>query len=175
MIHDLLQMVNAGLIPATATTERRANLWSQVLPRLVVHSDLVLASGEQTGWAVRKNSPQLKQLLDEYIAPRALGTSFGNTLLHRYLQHQVGAGIHLRRGNEEVEALQALFQKYAGQYDFDYLMIMAQGYQESLLDQSKRNPSGAGTEAFTANLIVLFYWGDFENGNFRRSLCSNSW
>jgi hypothetical protein len=68
-----------------------------------------------------------------------------------------------------------LFQKYAGQYDFDYLMIMAQGYQESLLDQSKRNPSGAGTEAFTANLIVLFYWGDFENGNFRRSLCSNSW
>jgi len=87
MIHDLLQMVNAGLIPATATTERRANLWSQVLPRLVVHSDLVLASGEQTGWAVRKNSPQLKQLLDEYIAFRALGTSFGNTLLRRYLQN----------------------------------------------------------------------------------------
>jgi membrane-bound lytic murein transglycosylase MltF len=37
----------------------------------------------------------------------------------------------------------ALFQKYAGDYDFDYLMITAQAYQESLLDQSKRNPSGA--------------------------------
>ena len=36
-----------------------------------------------------------------------------------------------------------LFQKYAGEYDFDYLMIAAQGYQESLLDQSKRNRSGA--------------------------------
>jgi membrane-bound lytic murein transglycosylase MltF len=36
-----------------------------------------------------------------------------------------------------------LFKKYAGQYDFDVLMIAAQAYQESLLDQSKRNPSGA--------------------------------
>ena len=36
-----------------------------------------------------------------------------------------------------------LFQKYAGEYNFDYLMIAAQGYQESLLDQSKKNPSGA--------------------------------
>ena len=30
-----------------------------------------------------------------------------------------------------------------GEYDFDYLMIAAQAYQESLLDQSKKNLSGA--------------------------------
>jgi membrane-bound lytic murein transglycosylase MltF len=35
------------------------------------------------------------------------------------------------------------FKKYASQYTFDYLMIMAQGYQESLLDQQKKSPSGA--------------------------------
>jgi membrane-bound lytic murein transglycosylase MltF len=40
-------------------------------------------------------------------------------------------------------ALSTLFKQYAGQYGFDYLMIMAQGYQESLLDQSKRSRSGA--------------------------------
>ncbi len=28
---DLVQMVNAGLIPATVTTKQRAALWSQVL------------------------------------------------------------------------------------------------------------------------------------------------
>ena len=37
---DLLQMVNAGLLPATATTDSRAALWSQVLPHLTVHPDL---------------------------------------------------------------------------------------------------------------------------------------
>jgi len=141
---DLLQMVNAGLIPATATTASRAKLWSQVLPHLTVHSDLVIASGEQTAWAVRRNNPQLKQLLDEFIGPRAVGTSFGNTLLRRYLQNT--KWVRNSTSPEEMkkfEALRALFRKYAGQYDFDYLMIMAQGYQESLLDQSKRNPSGA--------------------------------
>jgi membrane-bound lytic murein transglycosylase MltF len=35
------------------------------------------------------------------------------------------------------------FQEYAPQYDFDFLMMTAQGYQESRLDQSVRSPVGA--------------------------------
>lgn len=141
---DLVQMVNAGAIPATVTTETKAKFWSQVLPHLTVYSDLPIASGEQTAWAVRKNNPQLKQLLDEFIAPRAVGSSFGNTLLRRYLQNT--KWIRDSTSPEEMKkfaALSALFKQYAGQYGFDYLMIMAQGYQESLLDQSKRGRSGA--------------------------------
>jgi len=34
------------------------------------------------------------------------------------------------------------FQKYATEYNFDYLMLVAQGYQESLLDQNRKDPSG---------------------------------
>jgi membrane-bound lytic murein transglycosylase MltF len=141
---DLLQMINAGLLPATATTDSRAKLWSQVLPHLTPHLDLVIASGEQTAWAVRKDNPQLKQVLDEFIASHAAGTSFGNTLLRRYLQNT--KWVKNSTSPEEMkkfETLLTFFKKYAGQYDFDYLMIAAQGYQESLLDQSKRNPSGA--------------------------------
>ncbi len=39
---------------------------------------------------------------------------------------------------EELERFNAtlgLFQRYAGQYAFDWLMVAAQGYQESRLDQ----------------------------------------
>ena len=36
-----------------------------------------------------------------------------------------------------------LFKKYARRYDFDYLMIAAQAYQESGLDHSKKSPAGA--------------------------------
>src|SRR3954453_4338665 len=35
------------------------------------------------------------------------------------------------------------FKKYAAQYDFDYLMLVAQAYQESRLDQSRTSPVGA--------------------------------
>ena len=141
---DLLQMVNAGLLPATATTDSRAALWSQVLPHLTAHPDLVIASGEQAAWAVRKDNPQFKQLLDEFISSHAVGTSFGNTLLRRYLQNTKWVKDSTSPG--EIKKFQTnldFFQKYAGEYNFDYLMIAAQGYQESQLDQSKRNPSGA--------------------------------
>ena len=37
----------------------------------------------------------------------------------------------------------AHFRKYADQYDSDWLLVVAQGYQESQLDQSKRSSAGA--------------------------------
>jgi membrane-bound lytic murein transglycosylase MltF len=141
---DLIQMVNAGLLPATVVSLSRAKLWSQVLPNVVPHPDLVIASGENLAWGVRKNNPQFKALLDEFIPSHAVGTSFGNTLARRYLQNTKfvkdnTSAQEMAKFNSTAE----LFKKYAGQYGFDYLMIVAQGYQESLLDQKKRNPSGA--------------------------------
>lgn len=141
---DLLQMVNAGLVPATITRTTRAKLWSEVLPHLTVHPRLVIESGQQTAWVMRKNNPQLKQVLDEFVAPRAVGTSFGNTLLCRYLKNTKWVkNATSAKEMKKFEVLSTLFKKYAGKYNFDYLMIMAQGYQESMLDQSKRSPRGA--------------------------------
>lgn len=141
---DLIQMVNARLIPATVTTDARAKLWSQVLPDITVHPEPVLASGEETAWALRKDNPQLKTMLDEFITPRAVGTSFGNTLVRRYLQNT--KWVKDSTSPEEMkkfDAMREIFKQYSSQYGFDYLMMMAQGYQESLLNQSARNPSGA--------------------------------
>ena len=80
-------MVNAGLIPATATTKQRADLWSKVLDHIQPHPDLVIASGQQLAWVMRKDNPQLKQLVDEFVSSHAVGTSFRSTLLRRYLQN----------------------------------------------------------------------------------------
>ncbi len=144
MDDDLVQMVNAGLIPATVTTQQRADLWSKVLDHIQPHPDLVVASGAQLAWVMRKNNPQFQQLVDDFVESHAVGTSFGSTLLRRYLQNT--KWVKNSTSAEEMRKFQTnleLFQKYAGEYNFDYLMIAAQGYQESLLDQSKRNPSGA--------------------------------
>jgi len=141
---DLLEMVNAGLIPATVTLNVRAQFWSKVLPHLTLHPDIVLAEDGQLAFAVRKDSPQLRGLLDEFIKSRGLGTSFGNTLLRRYLQNI--KWVQDATSTEEMQKFRSYvsyFKKYAAEYNFDYLMLVAQGYQESLLDQSRKNPSGA--------------------------------
>lgn len=141
---DLVEMVNAGLIPATVTTNGRADLWSEVLPNIKSHPDLVVSSGESLAWVMRKNNPQLKQLVDEFAQTHAVGTSFGNTLLRRYLQNTKW----IKNSTSEAELLKfneyvAYFKRYASEYDFDYLMMAAQGYQESQLDQDKRSRGGA--------------------------------
>jgi membrane-bound lytic murein transglycosylase MltF len=141
---DLIQMVGAGLIPATVTTQVRANLWSQVFKNLKPHPELAIASNVQLAWVMRKNNPQLKQLVDEFVAGHAVGTSSGNTLLRRYLQNT--KWVKNSTTKEEMQKFLVtvkLFQKYAAEYDFDYLMLAAQGYQESMLNQEMRSPRGA--------------------------------
>jgi membrane-bound lytic murein transglycosylase MltF len=141
---DLVQMVNAGLIPATVTTSDRAELWSKVLSNLKSRPDVALASAGQTAWVMRKNNPKLKQLADEFVSKHGVGTSFGNTLLRRYLKNT--KWVNNSTSKEEIEkflSTMRIFQKYATQYDFDYLMIAAQGYQESMLDQKRKSRAGA--------------------------------
>jgi len=142
---DLLEMTNAGVLPATVTFNFRAQQWKEVLPNIIVHSDIPLTDGNTTlAWAMRKNSPQLKALLDEFAKTHRQGTVFGNMMAKRYWENK--KFIKDATSQEELKKFQAnlqYFQKYAAEYDFDYLMLAAQGYQESLLDQSKKNPSGA--------------------------------
>jgi membrane-bound lytic murein transglycosylase MltF len=141
---DLVEMVNADLIPATVTTDSRADLWAQVFTNIKPHPELSIASGVDTGWVMRKNNPQLKELVDEFVAAHAAGTAFGNTLLRRYLQNtkwikNSTSRAELQKFNDYVE----YFKKYAQEYNFDYLMLAAQGYQESLLEQDKKSRVGA--------------------------------
>jgi membrane-bound lytic murein transglycosylase MltF len=145
MDEDLLEMVNAGILPATVTITERANLWSSVFPNITPQPNLVIADEENLAWAMRKDTPKFKELVDEFVKSHAVGTSFGNTLLRRYLQNtqwvkNPTTEAEVKKFNETA----AFFKKYASQYGFDYLMIVAQGYQESMLNQAVRNGSAIG-------------------------------
>jgi membrane-bound lytic murein transglycosylase MltF len=141
---DLLEMVGAGLLPATVTINIRAEFWAKVFPHLMLHPNIILKEEGQLAWATRKDSPQLRQLLNDFVRGRQAGTMFGNIMLRRYLQNT--NWVKDATSPEELKKFQAYvryFKKYGAEYDFDYLMLVAQGYQESGLDQSLRNPSGA--------------------------------
>ncbi len=141
---DLLQMVGAGLLPATVTINIRAGFWTKVFPKLTLHPNILLAEEQQLAWATRKDSPELIHLLDDFVKDRQVGTVFGNVMLKRYLQNT--KWVKDATSAEELKKFRTYiqyFKKYGAEYDFDYLMLVAQGYEESGLDQSRRNPSGA--------------------------------
>src|SRR5262249_4060868 len=141
---DLVEMVNAGLIPATVAMKHRVGLWEKVLPNINLHSELIVASGGELGWAMRKNNPQLKKFLDQFAETHGEGTEFGNILLRRYLRN--ADWVKNSTSTTEMKKYATYleyFKKYAKDYNFDYLMIVAQGYQESRLDQRKKSRAGA--------------------------------
>jgi len=141
---DLLEMVNAGLIPFTATADLLANFWKQVFPKIKVHEGIALLTGANIAWAIRNDSPQLKAATDEFVARHAKGTSIGNQVLARYFKNAK----YVKDAASEAErkkflALVQYFQKYGDKYDVDWLLMAAQGYQESQLNQAIKSPVGA--------------------------------
>lgn len=141
---DVFEMLNAGLVKIAVADHYMAQLWRQVLPGIQVREDLVLHAGGEIAFAVRKNSPKLKAELDAFTRTHAKGSMFGNVLLKRYLGQtrwvkNATSEQELRKFNQLV----GLFRKYGERYDVDWLLMAAQGYQESQLDQARRSQVGA--------------------------------
>jgi membrane-bound lytic murein transglycosylase MltF len=141
---DLLEMLNAGLVSLLVVDKHKADFWKQIFPKLTVHETVVVRTGGDIAWALRKGSPQLKAAVDEFVTRHKVGTATGNTLLARYLKSVK----YVKNAASEAErkkflALLQYFQKYGDQYDVDWLLMGAQGYQESQLNQNAKSPVGA--------------------------------
>ena len=141
---DLLELVNADILEMIVVDSHKAQFWKDIFTEITVHEDLAVNSGGSIAWAFRKNSPKLAKVINSFIDKHKKGTLVGNVLYKRYLADN--QWIKNPVAEDEVEKFNTMldiFRKYAGQYEFDYLMLAAQGYQESGLDQTKRSSVGA--------------------------------
>ncbi len=137
-------MVNAGLVRLVVVDDHKAEFWAQIFPKIRLHPDVAVRTGGAIGWAFRKDSPKLAAAVNRFIAANRKGTTLGNEIFNRYLRNAkyVRNALdpdELRKYNQTV----ALFRKYGERYDFDALMLTAQGYQESQLDNQRRSKAGA--------------------------------
>jgi membrane-bound lytic murein transglycosylase MltF len=141
---DVLEMVNAGLADATIIDDFVVEFWQQVFPDLQVHPSAAVRTGGEIAVGVRKNSPRLLQAANTWIKEYGPRTAFGNTIERRYL----GNAAYVKSAAAEAEraklrAMVSMFEKYGNQYEVDYLLMAAQGYQESRLDQGAKSQVGA--------------------------------
>ena len=141
---DILEMVNAGLAPITVVDDYLAEFWQQVFTGLTVHRDVAVRTGGQLAVAFRKDSPRLREVVNQWIRKHGKGDGFRNVIERRYLkdmQYVRNAAAEAER--RKLQATIELFKKYGAEYDLDYLLMAAQGYQESTLDQNVRSKVGA--------------------------------
>jgi len=141
---DLIEMANVGLVQYTVVPSHLAQLWKNVFTGLRIYEDFPVTKKMDTGWAVRKDSPKLRALLEEFASTRHEGTAYFAQLASTYLK-----STQFIKNNESAESVKRFnqmkgsFQKYANQYQFPWMLIAAEAYQESGLNQQARGPTGA--------------------------------
>jgi membrane-bound lytic murein transglycosylase MltF len=141
---DVLEMLNAGLLEFAVVDDWKARAWAQVLPKIKVREDLVLRAEGYTGWAFRKDSPKLAAAIEDFYKSFVKKQGGIDSRLAQY--HKRVKQISNNTGTAEwkrFEQTLALFRKYGEKYGFDPLMLAAQGYQESGLDQNAKSHVGA--------------------------------
>ena len=141
---DLMEMVNAGLLPYVVVDDFKAKIWATIFTKLTVRDDLAVNSSGSIAWAIRKNSPLLRAELNRFVAANKIGTQFGDLMKQRYFTDNTILKTALApKDIARFDNLLATFKHYGDQYKIDSLLLTAQGYQESQLDQTKHSPFGA--------------------------------
>jgi membrane-bound lytic murein transglycosylase MltF len=141
---DLLEMVNAGLVKAIVVDDYMAEFWKQVFPNIVLHKDAALRTGGNIAVAIRKGSPQLMAGINDWIQRNGPKTMFGNMIASRYLAStKYVKNATAQADMARFKSLVGSFQKYGAEYKLDWLLMAAQGYQESALNQNAKSSVGA--------------------------------
>ena len=141
---DMLEMLNVGLLQAIVVDDWKAKAWAQLLPKVKIHEDITLRPKTKMGWAIRKQSPKLVAELNEFYAQFAKKQGGGGRLIQTYTAKvKALKNSAATEDQKRFESLVAVFQKYGKQYSFDPLMLAAQGYQESQLNQNAKSHVGA--------------------------------
>jgi membrane-bound lytic murein transglycosylase MltF len=140
---DKLEMLGVGLLQIVVVDDWKGRIWAQVLKDVKIREDLALKKDVKTGWAIRKDSPKLKAEIEEFLQQ---ARKVSTLQARQSLALSRAKKFRNNTSDAEVKRFQqtlALFQKYGQKYGFDPLMLAAQGYQESQLNQNAKSHVGA--------------------------------
>ena len=141
---DILEMVNAGLVPMTIVADYLAEFWQKVFTNIRPQKAVAVRANGHLAIAVRKDNPKLLQMANNFIKAYGPGSMFGKAMDRRYLQNTKYAQNSTSKAERErFQAIVDMFRKYGQKYEVDFLLMAAQGFQESRLDQNARSQVGA--------------------------------
>ncbi len=141
---DILEMVQAELVPATVVDSHKLELWRKVYTNIKGHEGVPLRDNGLIAWAFRKDSPKLAEVVNRFIAESKKGTERGNILYSEYIK----SDNWLKKANSpenvgRLTGLLSLFRKYGEMYNIDPFLMAAIAFQESRFDQKLVMRTGA--------------------------------
>ncbi|NKQ10697.1 transglycosylase SLT domain-containing protein [Pseudomonas sp. SST3] len=142
-VEDVLEMVQAGVYPATVVEQTIAERWAKVLPKLRIESQLTLGKRADMHWFLRKEASMLRASVDRFLhgynSPDNQDAAFVRVYRRLYrVQYPLD-----RIGRQRLENVRPTLQRHAKQQDIDWLNLAALAFKESTLNPAARGASGA--------------------------------
>lgn len=141
---DLIEMLNVNLVSYIVVDNHKAQFWKKIFPKIHINEQVILRDQGQIAWALRKGSPQLLARVNQYTEKNAKGSKLANIILQKYLENtKYVTDAISEKDRAKFVKISDHFRKYGAKYDIDWLLMTAQGYQESKLNQAARSKVGA--------------------------------
>lgn len=142
---DLLRLVDEGEMRATVTDENLVSM--DVHDYSNVDVSFALTDKQDIAWAMRKNAPQLKNALKDWMEKKGTKKKIASVYKKYFTEEKRDVGItsyimpKVLPGN--ISPYDSLFKKYAPQIGWDWRMLAALAYQESRFNPNAQSWSGA--------------------------------
>lgn len=142
-VEDVLEMVQAGILPMTAVELPIAERWAKVWPKLRIDRHLVLARKGDMSWYVQRAAPSLRagieQFLRDYRTPADQDAVFQRVYRRLYKVRQPLG----RTERQRLENARPALMRHAQAQSLDWLLLAALALKESTLDPNARGAGGA--------------------------------
>ena len=140
---DVLELVNLKVYDYCVVDDTLAKLWDNNLMHININQHVTIARGKQYAWALRKNSPLLKQQLNNFIKTHAKGSLMGNIIYKKYYQNNTWLRRSLLHQFHYLNPYKKFFQEAAQRYQIDPRLLAALSFQESRFNPDTQSHAGA--------------------------------
>lgn len=148
---DLVDMVDKGEIKATVINDSKLQVWKRLFKNVVFNSSTPVKVNGTLSWGIRHDSPILYKAINGFLRSYRDGTPEGTKIYERYMRWSPSyESRHLRHENEwlgisadNFKKYSQIFRNYGEKFNIDWMLLMAQSYQESTLNPSALSKRGA--------------------------------
>lgn len=148
---DLVDMVAKGEILGTIIDTSRLHVWKKMFQNVTFVDQVPLKVNSTLVWAIRHNSKELYRSINRFLRTYGDGTALGKPIYDRYMRTSPTLESRMARTSNEWLGINSddfmrfkkLFIEYGEKFDIDWMLLMAQGYQESTLNPNARSNRGA--------------------------------
>jgi membrane-bound lytic murein transglycosylase MltF len=141
---DLIELVSLGKYTMTLADSHIAKVAVSIFDGISYIDGLNFRSNGRISWALPKKSKGMKRMIDGFLPSYKQGSFLGNITTKKYFKNidKIKLGRNLE-SNKEISKHDLLIKKYADKFNFDWVLLSSQAYQESGLKQDVVNKWGA--------------------------------